>query len=347
MNENSLTEKQYWALGGLAVLSPLLRLLPGLSCKLADGGAWLSCLLALVPLAGYGILLSRVRERGPLGDQLAGWGKPGGAILALLTLWFWLYGGVLLRSGAERFLAAMNVFRGWLPYGILLLLLAVPAALHGPKALFRAAEIFLPVVTAALILSLLASLGLMDWAALKAIPKPGKLLQGAVPLWNLGCGMLFYSGFFQTEGPPRLRKSLRWLLRLCLTAAGLCAVAAGVLGAEVTANLSAPFFVLLRNLSLSSAFERFEALIAGMWVLPDFAMLAALLLLGRETAGLALRRPGKGYALLGAAGMLAAAATVGKTAFRLAIWSENIVPAATLILTIGVTAWMLMKGRRQ
>lgn len=346
MNEHPLTEKQFWALGGLAVLSPLLRLLPGRACALSGGGAWLSCLVALAPLAGFAVLLHPVRKKGTLGQQLTDCGRIGQMLLALLTLWFWLYGGVLLRSGAARFLTAMNVFRSWLPYGILLLLMAVPAALHGPKPLFRAAEIFLPVLTAALALTLIAAVRLMDWSSLKEIPKPGKLLHGAVPLWNLGCGMLFYSAFFRTEEAPRLRKQLKWLLRLCLTAAAICAAAAGMLGAEVAAKLSQPFFVLLRNLSLSDAFERFEALIVGMWVLPDFAMLSMLLLLSRETAELAMKKPGRMFVLPSAAVMLLSAAVLGKTAFRLTLWSERIVPVATLILTVSVTVFLLLFKKR-
>ena len=346
MNEQRLTEKQFWALGGLAVLSPLLRLLPGRACWLSGSGAWLSCLAAMAPLAGFAVLLHPVRRKGPLGPQLSHRGRVGQVVLALLTLWFWIYGGVLLRSGAARFVTAMNVFRGWLPYGVLLLLMAVPAALHGPKPLFRAAEIFLPVLTAALALTLIAAVGLMDWSSLKAIPKPGKLLHGAVPLWNLGCGMLFYSAFFHTGEAPKLRKQLRWLLRLCLTAAAICAAAAGMLGAEVTAKLSQPFFVLLRNLSLSDALERFEALIVGMWVLPDFAMLAMLLLLSRETAKLAAKKPGRMFVLPGALVMLLFASVLGKTAFRLTLWSEQIVPIATLALTISVTVFLLLPKKR-
>lgn len=347
MNEQRLTEKQFWALGGLAVLSPLLRLLPGRVCALSGGGAWLSCLAALLPLTGFALLFYCVRQRGPLGRQLADRGAAGRILLGLLTLWFWLYGGVLLRSGAARFVTAMNVFRSWLPYGILLLLMAVPAALKGPKPLFRSAEIFLPVLTAVLVLSLIAAVGLMDWSPLKTIPKAGKLVHGAVPLWNLGCGMLFYSGFIHTGEPPKLRKHLKWLLRLCLTAAAICATAAGMLGAEVTAKLSQPFFVLLRNLSLSDAFERFEALIVGMWVLPDFAMLSLLLLISRETAGLALRRHAKVYVLPGALVMLLSAAILGKTLFRLTLWSERIVPVATLILTISVTVFLFLSNNRK
>ena len=112
MNETRLTEKQYRALGGLAVLSPLLRLLPGRPCALAGSGAWLSCLAAMLPLGGFALLLNSVRKRGTLGECLVKRSMPGRAVLWLLTLWFCLYGGVLLRSGAERFAAAMSVFRG-------------------------------------------------------------------------------------------------------------------------------------------------------------------------------------------------------------------------------------------
>lgn len=340
MKKDTLTEKQFWAMSSLAVLSPLLRLLPGLPCRFAGSGAWLSCLMAMLPLAGFALLCHIVRIRGAIGAQLSQFGFGGRIVCWVLSLWFWLYGGILLRSGAERFLAAMRVFQTWLPYAILLMLLAVPAAAHGAKPLFRAAEIFLPILTAALLLALAASFGQTEWKLLTELPSASRLARGVVPLWNIGGGMLFYGAFFQTEAPG-LKASLKWLLRLCLTAAALCAVAAGTLGAAVTTQLSHPFFVLLRNLSLSPAIERFEALIAGMWVLPDFAMLSLLLLLGGETAGLALQKPSVWYVGVGAAGMLLTAAILGKTAFRLAFWSEHVIPIATLILTIGITLVLL------
>ncbi len=347
MNHESLTPKQFWALSSLAVLSPLLRLLPGRTAALAGGGAWLSCLLAFGPLALFSALLNYVLRRGALADGIARAFSPrvSRVLFAALTLWFWLYGGVLLRSGAERFLTAMSVFRGWLPYAVLLLALAIPAAQVGPKPLFRAAEIFLPVLTAVLLLVLLAALPQMDWSEPGRLPKFGEVVHGAVPLWNIGCGLLFYGAFFRRDGAPNRKQSAKWLLRLCLTAAAICTLGIGVLGAEVTAKLSHPFFVLLRNLSLSSAIERFEALIAGLWVLPDFAMLSLLLLLGRNTAGRALGKAEKCFVLPGAAVMLGAAAILGKTTFRLTLWSEQIIPAATLILTIGLTLSVLAAER--
>lgn len=347
MNHETLTAKQFWALSSLAVLSPLLRLLPGRAAALAGGGAWLSCLLAFGPLMLFAALLNSVLRHGTLADGIARAFGPKfcRALFAVLTLWFWLYGGVLLRSGAERFLTAMNVFRGWLPYAALLLALAIPAALAGPKPLFRSAEIFLPVLTAVLLLVLLAALPQMDWSELMQLPKAGPIAQGAVPLWNIGCGLLFYGAFFPRTGKPVMKRSAKWLLRLCLTASAICALGVGVLGAGVAAKLSHPFFVLLRNLSLSSAIERFEALIVGLWVLPDFAMLSLLLLLGREASGRALTMPEKRFVLPGAAVMLGTAAILGKTTFRLTLWSEQIIPVATLILTFGVTIAVLAAER--
>ena len=134
-------------------------------------------------------------------------------------------------------------------------------------------------------------------------------------------------GFLALLAPAQTGTDLRrgggFLLRLALTATALSAAAVGVLGAALSARLSHPFFILLRNISLSHAIERIEALISAVWVLPDLALLAALLILARQL--LPVRgRPLPPWALAAAA--FGAAALLSPTAFGLAVWSETIIP---------------------
>ena len=92
--------------------------------------------------------------------------------------------------------------------------------------------------------------------------------------------------FLALLAPPGVGEDLKrgggFLLRLALTAAAISMAAVGVLGAALASRLSHPFFILLRNISLSRAIERMEALISAVWVLPDLALLAALLILARR-----------------------------------------------------------------
>ena len=70
-----------------------------------------------------------------------------------------------------------------------------------------------------------------------------------------------------------------WCVRMCVLVTLLSAFAIGILGAELTAKLTHPFFTMLRNVSLFHAVERFGALVIGLWVLPDFVLVAMLLTL--------------------------------------------------------------------
>ena len=121
-------------------------------------------------------------------------------------------------------------------------------------------------------------------------------------------------------------------------------MAAGVLGSGVVTHLSHPFFVLLRNLSLSRSLERIEALVTALWVLPDFAALGLLLLLARREGAAALRRPLP--AMVCAAALLAGAACFPASVFALQRWSEQIVPAVNAAVFVFVPALDAVSGRK-
>ena len=72
---------------------------------------------------------------------------------------------------------------------------------------------------------------------------------------------------------------MRWCVRTCVLVTLLSAFTIDILGAELTAKLNHPFFTMLRNVSLFHAVERFGALVIGLWVLPDFVLVAMLLTL--------------------------------------------------------------------
>ena len=348
---NALTPRQVRALGTMAVLSPLLRIVPGAPLAAAGNAGWLSPLAALPILLLYALFLRRTLGGEPaptpetvcraLGD------RPGRVVLGLCGLWFLLYGGFLLRMSAERFLTALGVFRGWLPFALGLLVPVVFAAGGERKALCRAAEIFLPALTAILLLAALCAVPQMHWARLKTLPADGAgLLTGAVPVLNVGCGTLFALALFAPGAADRAVRPGRWAARLCLTAAAICAAAVGVLGAALTVRLSQPFFILLRNLRISHALERIEALVTAVWVLPDFLMLALLLSLTREALSAALGRKKPLPAWLAGAAALIVAAALSKTAFGLKVWSETVIPLISPFFALGVPA-AIWAGRRR
>lgn len=336
-----LTEKQLWTIGSLAVLSPMLRVVPETNLRAAGDAGWLSGLAALPILALYALFLRaalrRRREGETLEDRLF---VP---LRRFLGLWALFYAGFSLRMSAERFFTALGVFTAWQPFALLLAVLASVAAGWGAKPLGRAAQIFLAAVTAVLLLALGCALPQMDWGRLGGISRFdfAPILRGALPTVSVGMTALV---FLALLAPPGVGEELKrcggFLLRLALTAAAVSMAAVGVLGAALSSRLSHPFFILLRNISLSRAIERMEALISAVWVLPDLALLAALLILARRLLPVRGRQlPAWAFA----AAVFGIAAILSPTAFGLAIWSEKIVPLAGAGIAAGIPAAVMTK----
>ena len=336
-----ITEKQLWTIGSLAALSPMLRVVPETNLRAAGNAGWLSGLAALPMLTLYALFLRaalrRRREGETLEDRLS---VP---LRRFLGLWALFYAGFGLRMSAEHFFTALGVFAAWQPFAVILAALAAAAAGWGAKPLGRAAQIFLSAVTAVLLLALGCALPQMDWGRLGGISRFDlvPILRGALPTVSVGMTALVFLALLAPPGTGEdLKRCGGFLLRLALTAAAVSMAAVGVLGAALASRLSHPFFILLRNISLSRAIERMEALISAVWVLPDLALLAALLILARRL--LPVRgRPLPAWVLAAAA--LGVAAILSPTAFGLAIWSEKIVPLAGAGIAAGIPAAVMTK----
>ena len=337
-----LTEKQLRTIGSLAVLSPLLRVVPETNLRAAGNAGWLSGPAAWPLLALYALFLRaalrRRREGETLEDRLP---VP---LRRFLGLWALFYAGFGLRMSAERFFTALGVFTAWQPFALILAGLAAVAAGWGTKPLGRAAQIFLAAVTAALLPALGCAVPQMDWSRLGGVSRfdLAPILRGALPTVSVGMTALAFLALLAPPGVGTdLSRGSGFLLRFTLTATAVSMAAVGVLGADLASRLSHPFFILLRNVSLSRAIERIEALISAVWVLPDLMMLAALLILARRL----LPVHGKPLpAWAPAAVIFGVAAMLSPTAFGLAIWSEKIIPIIGAGMAAVIPAAALVKS---
>ena len=336
-----LTEKQLWTLGSLAALSPMLRVVPEQNLRAAGDAGWLSGLAALPLLALYALILRAALCVRSEGETLSA--RVSGPFGRFLGLWALFYAAFCLRMSAERFFTALGVFTAWPPFALVLSVCAAAAAAGGAKPLGRAAQIFLTAVTAALLLTLICALPQMHWGRLGGVSPSDILpiLRGALPIVSVGMTVMTFLALLAPPGAgTELRRGGAFLLRLTVTAAALSMAAVGVLGSALSSRLSHPFFILLRNVSLSRAMERMEALISAVWVLPDLALLAALLILARRLL------PIRGKPLppwLLAAAAFSLAAILSTTAFGLKRWSETIIPFAGAGIAVTVPAAMLTK----
>ena len=313
-----MTRRQRNRAAFLVGLSPLLQVVPRGQVEALGGAAWLGCLAALPGLLLLGFLLKKHPPR-PVGR----------AASFLLAVWLAFAAAALLHGCAVRYDTAVGVFRSPLPYAGILLLTALPAALGGEKALFRVSEIFLPVVLFLLTVGLLSAIREVHPARLIDLThlSPRNLLRAALPVFAVGAGALVVLRVFAQEQPDAGSGA-----GLCVLAAVVCAVTAGMLGAPLTERLELPLFTMLRNTGLLHTVERLDALVAAVWILPDVTALTLLLHACGQSAARALCIPNRKHAVLGAGALSA-----GGAALILA-HSNALTPLIAPVLCCGVAA---------
>ena len=129
-------------------------------------------------------------------------------------------------------------------------------------------------------------------------------------------------------------------LLLLLSLLGIAVV--GSFGAELSANLSRPFFVLVKNMVFFRTVERVDALVVMLWIFPDFLLTSLFLWAGQYSIRLLLGLDAgyNGSALdfsngrfviwLSAAAVTLFALFLAPDAMSLELWSAYIIPALNL-----------------
>ena len=366
---DSLTRRQLTAVATVSFLAPVLRLLPGQCAQEAGAAAWLcpaAALGALLALSAlYGALLRRRREGEGLAEMLLrGLGRgPGRAVLGLYGAWLAFYAGFLLRSGAERFVTTIYPAAGAWAFAGVMLAVSLPVVLGSFRTLGRCAELFRPLLAAAL--ALVLGFAIFEIRPAYLLPvrfsDAGGVLRGAVSAADVAAVALTNAAFLERLTPrvphPRRPWTL-WCARVCAFMTALTAAAVGRFGAELTAAFRNPFFLLTRNTMLFGAAERIEALVTALWLLPDLTLVSVSLMLAarllRDALGcrrtvwsgrLLELRGGRWLLWACALAALVCALAMAPDSERLRFWSETAVPALNGVFGVLFPAAGLAVGK--
>ena len=281
--------RQLRALCYTAVLAPASSLIPKVTAKIAGSGSWIAPLIALPVILILILLLSefmKMRRNGEgLGELILRTGGSGlGSIALILLAAFMLFdGGFILRSAAVRFTATIFPSSGPWFFMVIMLGMAAAASLGSVKALPRAARVFAPILTAVLILTLVFAFSSVDKAKLLPVSRSdtADLFLSSLIVVEIYAGILTFAAVLEDQCPRkrgRFKSHVLWTILTCLLLTVLSAVIIGSYGATLTAKLSSPFFSMTRDVTLFRTVERIEALVAALWVMSDFTLLALLLI---------------------------------------------------------------------
>ena len=290
---DTVTPRQLMAAAFVALLSPLIRRYPRSLAETAGAGAWLSVLLALLPMTTVLLALRLFYRKQPPGTGFADilvrvLGKiPGRALTGLYGLWFTAYAGFLLRSGAERFISTVYPGAGPGVFVITMALLCLTAAMGRLCPIARAAMLFRPLMAALFVLVTLLTVKDFDFSLLLPVDPAGLPADifSAAQTVNVLSSVAFLAFFsdqlsrpFEKPDRPWLRAAEALGVILLMTVSCL-----GMFGPALTASMTYPYFMLVRDVSVLGSLERAEPVIIALWVLSDFVMLSLLLQAGGKT----------------------------------------------------------------
>lgn len=280
-------ERQLRALCFTASLAPVSRLLPKATARIAGSGSWIAPLIALPILLIFIMLLSgfmKMRREGEgLGELVlrTGGSAFGGGTLVFLAGFMIFEGGFILRSAANRFISTIYpAAEPWF-FIIVMLIMGAVASLGAVKALPRAARIFAPVLVAVLLLTLFFAFSQVEPTRLLPISRSdtSDLVLSSLVVVEIYAGILIFTAVLEDQCPRRdgFKSLALWIVPICLLLTFFCAAVIGSYGESIAASFSSPYFSMVRDVTLFRTVERIEALVAAMWVMSDFTLLALLL----------------------------------------------------------------------
>ncbi len=347
-----LTSRQAAAICFVALLPPATRLLPGLCADISGRAAWLCPLAALPFLLLTAWLVKKLAMNAAEDENLGALIKrglgpyAGAAVLIIYAVWLAFYAGFSLRSSASRFI--YTIYPGAPPWPFVAsgLIMGLIAALSKTRALARASELFRWTLVLALVPILLLGILEMDVKSLGPVYLSDALpvLEGALPALGAGAFLIVNIGFLD-RGPGSLRRG-RFSAFSCVLMALIVAVTVGRFGHELTAQLTYPFFALVRNTSLSGVSVRIEALVTALWVFSDFVLFTFALSAAADCLRLSF---GCGNAkwTIWLCALLAGvtAVLIAPDSVILRLVSELIAPGLNLVMLYGLILPALLIGR--
>lgn len=360
MKSGAITSRQLGILAFLSVLSPIVRLLPNSAISEAGSAAWLSTLLASAAAVFFVILLSfLLRKTGKCAENLFSRSLGaffGGLFSAIYALWLVFYCGIVLRASVERLVSALYPESApWLFMIVTAAALTVPLSMK-KKALFRAAEIVLPLIVGCLAFVFIFSVKDIRPRFLLPVGLDGAggTAAGAIPVLEIFSVFAFFLlASHEVSDPERLmRESAKWTGLAGIAAFLLCVVTIGTSSAPLCADFLSPALTVVRNIRLFGTDARVDSVIFAVWVITDLALMASLLKIAREL--LAALLPKRALRLLPAAepaAVLLTAVLISGGATGVAFWSEEAAPAvnavlAALVLPLVLTVGLIRKNSR-
>ena len=364
--ENSFKTSELMCACALMFLSPALRLIPERTSRLCGKSAWISVLWALPVLLLYVLFLRRFTSSADGGEALGSvilrclGDTVGRVVLLIFAVWFLIYCGFTMRIGANRMITTVYTNASPALFISVAAALSLTSALGSESRIMRFARLAVPTVAAILVLVLICASD--ELKAKNLLPLSGAEVlysaRGSVTAVDVAVLPMYLSLFLSASRGSRTDGMELFVIAVTALAFWMNISVTGSFGAELTARLTQPFFVLVRNIVVFRTVERLEAVVVSLWVFSDFILTSVCLCVSSSTVRLCMgkRCTYEGEKALDVNNsrwviwLCALAAAVFALVFAptqdiLTLWSEKIIPYTNLILAFVLLPAVYLVGK--
>lgn len=286
---DKITLRQLMIIFYMSSLAITIRALPSGTAEIAKGAAWLSTVIAVIPCMLLYWVMRRLFKNSREDDGLVEvfckiLGEKPGKILAMVYFfWVLLIAAASARDFAEQFMMSVYQENFLELFMVTLLALAFFAAKGNLRTFARTSEMFQWILCFIIVAVLLASVSGFDARNIKPITTydaPALLKSQRVVMNTLSLTMLGgFLGSSVLRDEKKNRTAYRWVFYILMTLTAIQFAVLASLGDQMTAQMTAPFYVMVKNIRIFGVVERFESLVVVAWVVMDFIFLAVMVII--------------------------------------------------------------------
>ena len=340
----------------LGLFSPAVRILPSFTVTIAGNAAWVAPIAAIVPTIIYMLILTSFIKYRHDGENLSHMFMrsigtiPGKLILAVYIIWLIFYSSFILRTAAERLMSSVydNGTEGI--FLVITIIVSAIAASGKTKALFRTAEVFLPIIVTVIAVVLILAISEMKPQNLLPVSylDTTPILIAVLPIINIICISEYYM-FLSGDIAPSGREwavGVKWIMLSLAIIFAESVFTIGTLSAELTDKIQNPFFIMIRNIKTLGVAERIESIVLGLWVVTDFLFLGALIMiiaqLGKDVCNTQSR---KGFVWPVTIIILTISIFISPDAFTLKKMSIELIPTVNMFFGFIILPFIFIIGK--
>lgn len=338
----------------MGLLSPIIRLFPQHTAKIAGKAGWLAPIPALIPLIILIYIIYsffKANQDANLSDiycKILG-NALGRVVVFLYLLWTLMLLCLYLRYYAERLLSSIipNTSISFLL--IALAIIVFYGARKGLVPVARANEIFIYFfMFAFLIVSIFGAPDIkfrnIMWVSYLDTLPVLKASYVITSIWGYFLYIFFLGDKINKQDMKRI--SFMFLIFLLVISIAVLIWVIGVLGPSLTAHKSLPFFIMVKYIYILDTIQGVESLLLALWALSDFAIvsLTALIATSIMKSLLSLKDSNallSPVLLFGVIGAL----YVAKNRFELETFTNHVGLPINLLLTFIIPVLVFLVGK--